>query len=181
MLIEPHLIIVSYPSRRQRDPVCCSLHTSLCTLLTTLAALHHRSADQAGNFSATIKALCKDGSHIYREFKVAAGSFKRNPSVDHASNLLLIRRARRNSFLTMYLRLLGWYVLASSFVREAAAQYNYVGGVPLRTPGKCPNGTVYGNVTTVQNCCGIGQQWVHTPGGLSYCCQNGTSTYRVFD
>ncbi|KAE9369019.1 hypothetical protein N431DRAFT_415814 [Stipitochalara longipes BDJ] len=51
----------------------------------------------------------------------------------------------------------------------------YIGGVPLRTPGTCPVGSVVGQVTFEQNCCGADQTFVKVEG--SVCCPDSTDCY----
>jgi hypothetical protein len=51
----------------------------------------------------------------------------------------------------------------------------YIGGVPLRTPGTCPAGSVVGEVTFEQNCCGANQTFVKVEG--SVCCPDSVDCY----
>jgi hypothetical protein len=63
------------------------------------------------------------------------------------------------------------FSIASS---QSTADFNYIGGIPLRTPGDCPAGSVSGQFTFQQNCCGANQTFVNVEG--SVCC-NGSQSY----
>jgi hypothetical protein len=77
----------------------------------------------------------------------------------------------------MWTLLFPFAIAASLGLLEANAQsdFNYVGGVPLRTPGTCPAGSVVGQVTFEQNCCGADQTFVKVEG--SVCCPDSTDCY----
>jgi hypothetical protein len=76
----------------------------------------------------------------------------------------------------MWTPLFPFAILASLRFLEANAQdFNYVGGIPLRTPGSCPVGSVVGQVTFEQNCCGADQTFVKVEG--SVCCPDSIDCY----
>lgn len=66
-------------------------------------------------------------------------------------------------------------ILLSLVGTNAQPNYNYVGGIPLRTPKTCPQGSVSGQITFQQNCCGADQTFVKLEG--SACCANSTDCY----
>lgn len=43
---------------------------------------------------------------------------------------------------------------------QSAANYSYIGGIPLRTLDSCPAGSVTGQVTFERNCCPTDQTFV---------------------
>ncbi|KAE9373750.1 hypothetical protein N431DRAFT_504325 [Stipitochalara longipes BDJ] len=59
---------------------------------------------------------------------------------------------------------------------QSNLNYSYVGGIPLRTPGKCPAGSVSGQITFQQNCCGADQTFVKVEG--SACCPDSNDCYN---
>jgi hypothetical protein len=67
-------------------------------------------------------------------------------------------------------------IIASVNVLTANAQdFNYIGGIALRTPDTCPAGSVSGQVTFEQNCCGANQTFVKVEG--SVCCDSSSDCY----
>ncbi|KAN0098310.1 hypothetical protein V8E51_013973 [Hyaloscypha variabilis] len=58
---------------------------------------------------------------------------------------------------------------------QSSLNYAYVGGIPLRTPGECPAGSVTGQITVQQNCCAADQTFVKDEG--SVCCPDSTDCY----
>ncbi|PMD41237.1 hypothetical protein L207DRAFT_632696 [Hyaloscypha variabilis F] len=58
---------------------------------------------------------------------------------------------------------------------QSSLNYAYVGGIPLRTPGGCPAGSVTGQITFQQNCCGADQTFVKDE--ASVCCPDSTDCY----
>jgi hypothetical protein len=59
---------------------------------------------------------------------------------------------------------------------QSSLNYAYVGGIPLRTPSECPAGSVTGQITVQQNCCGADQTFVKDEG--SVCCPDSTDCYK---
>jgi len=58
---------------------------------------------------------------------------------------------------------------------QSSLNYAYVGGISLRTPGGCPAGSVTGQITFQQNCCGADQTFVKDE--ASVCCPDSTDCY----
>lgn len=58
---------------------------------------------------------------------------------------------------------------------QSAANYSYIGGIPLRAPGSCPAGSVTGQVTFERNCCPTDQTFVKVEG--SVCCEDSSDCY----
>jgi hypothetical protein len=60
-------------------------------------------------------------------------------------------------------------------VNAQSGNFSYVGGIPLRTPDNCPAGSVTGQITFEQNCCGADQTFVKVEG--SVCCGSSSDCY----
>jgi len=62
--------------------------------------------------------------------------------------------------------------LAERVFAQSSSPFSYNGGIPLRMPDGCPTGSVFGQVTYQQNCCGGNQTFVKNTNG-SFCCPDG--------
>ena len=80
--------------------------------------------------------------------------------------------------LKIFAAVMGFFALAVVEGQSiSGANYDYIGGIPMRTPDECPSGTSNGQTTFQQNCCGVNQTFVKIES--SVCCESGEFHLRI--